>query len=282
MSVEMRGDWLFGSTNDAGGHFSGPYGLQLYSLRQQLPGHVKRWLEQVRQAGYQEVEMASLDNLSAQQFHRALQSAGLRCVGMHNDYARYVRQMPAIIREAQTLGAEYLVCPDLPQAGRHLTMADVRRAARDFNRFAAQLERHGLHFGFHAEVNAFYPIGGRPGLDRLIALLRPDIVQEMDIFWYTCGGENPVAYLKRYPKLFRLMHLKDMRRGTPVGASRAEFPVPSAGEACVPLGQGILDMPAILHEAVRIGVQHYFVEDESREAPKNIVKDINYLKTVRV
>lgn len=278
MSIEMLGSWLLGSTKDTSGRFRGPYGLQLYSLRHQMPGHVKQWLERVRKMGYQEVEMAGLDGLSAQQFHRALTSTGLRCIGMHNGYTRYVREMPVIIREAQALGLRYLVCPDLPQAGRHLTMADVRRAARDFNHFAAQLKPHGLRFGFHAEINAFYPIGGRPGLDRLIALLRPDIVQEMDIFWYRCGGQDPVAYLRRYPKLFRLMHLKDMRRGTPVGNFNASI----SDEDCVALGQGILHMRAILEEAARIGVEHYFVEDESREAPQNIVKDINYLKTVRL
>jgi sugar phosphate isomerase/epimerase len=275
MSLET---WLMGSNKDLGGHFPGPYGLQLYSLRNQMPGHVKPWLERVKQIGYQEVEMADLFGLSAEQFHRALASMGLRCVGMHNDYARYVRAMPTIIREARALGAKYLVCPDLPQAGRHLTMADVRRAARDFNHFAAQLEPQGLRFGFHAEINAFYPIGGRPGLDHLIALLRPGIVQEMDIFWYKCGGQDPVIYLRRYPKLFRLMHLKDMRHGTPVGNFNARI----SDEDCVPLGQGILHMRAILAEAVKIGVQHYFVEDESREAPQNIVTDIKYLKTVRV
>ncbi|MGH9328356.1 MAG: sugar phosphate isomerase/epimerase family protein [Terriglobia bacterium] len=276
MSFKSPGSWLFG--NDAGGHFPGPYGLQLYSLRKQMPGDVKPWLERVRKMGYQEAELSGLEDLSPQKFHRALESAGLRAVGMHNSYARYRHQMPAIIQEARALGVEYLVCPDLPKAGRHTTMADVHRAAREFNRFAAQLERHDLRFGFHAEIDAFYPIDGRPALDRLIALLRPDIVQEMDIFWYKRGGQDPVTYLKRYPKLFRLMHLKGMRRGTPVG----NFNVGTSDEDCVPLGQGILDIPSILQEAMRIGVQHYFVEDESREAPKNIATDIRYLKTVRV
>jgi len=41
-------------------------------------------------------------------------------------------------------------------------------------------------------------------------------------------------------------------------------------------------MRAILEEAEKIGVEHYFVEDESREAPQNILKDVNYLKTVRL
>lgn len=278
MSLEMLANWLMGSTQDTAGRFRGAYGLQLYSLRHQLPGHVKPWLERVRKMGYQEVEMAALYGLTVQQFHRALVSTGLRCVGMHNSYSRYAREMPTVIREAKTLGLRYLICPELPQAGKHLTMADVRRAARGFNHFAAQLKPHGLRFGYHAEVNAFYPIGGRPGIDRLIALLRPDVIQEMDIFWYRCGGQDPVAYLKRYPKLFRLMHLKDMRRGTPIGNFNADI----SGEDCVPLGQGILHMRAILEEAEKIGVEHYFVEDESREAPQNILKDVNYLKTVRL
>jgi sugar phosphate isomerase/epimerase len=281
MSLEQLAAWLVGSTTDPAGsgeHFPGPYGLQLYSLRHQMPGHVKPWLERVRRMGYQEVEAAGLDGLTAPEFHRALESAGMPCVGMHNAYARYLHEMPTVIREAKTVGARYLVCPELPQSGPHLTMADVRRAARGFNHFAAQLERHHLRFAFHAEVNAFYPIAGRPGLDRLIALLHPNVLQEMDIFWYKRGGQDPVAYLKRYPKLYRLMHLKDMRRGTPVG----NFNVGTSDEACVALGQGILYLRAILREAMRIGVRHYFVEDESREAPQNIVADVKYLKTVRL
>ncbi len=278
MSFGNLATWLLGSTEDPGEHFPGPYGLQLYSLRHQMPGHVKMWLERVKRMGYQEIEMAGFYGLTPLEFRRALDSAGLPCIGMHNAYDRYLHDMPTTIREAKVLSAQYLVCPELPQAGRHLTMADVRRAARGFNHFAAQAERHGLRFAFHAEVNAFYPIGGRPGLDRLIALLRPDVVQEMDIFWYKRGGQDPVAYLKRYPKLFRLMHLKDMRRGTPIG----NFNVGTSDEACVVLGQGILHLRAILREAVKIGVQHYFVEDESREAPQNIAADVRYLKTVRL
>lgn len=264
---------------NGGRHFPGPYGLQLYSLRHQLPGHVVAWLQRVRRIGYTEVETAGLDGLSLPAFQRALHASGLRCVGMHNSYARYQHDLAGAVREAHTLGAHYLVCPELPQAGRRLEMSDVRRAAADFNRWAAELRRHRLRFAFHAEVNAFTPIGhaGHPGFDHLVALTHPSVLLEMDVFWVKRGGQDPVAYLRRYPRRFRMLHLKDMRRGTPQGAP---FNAPTSNEDCVPLGRGILDIPGILRESMRIGVKHYFVEDESREAPRGIVASLKYMKTV--
>ncbi len=260
-------------------HFPGPYGLQLYSLRHQLPGHVSTWLHRVRQIGYTEIETAGLDGLSLAAFHRAVRASGLRCAGMHNAYARYRDHLDDTIHEAKTLGARWLVCPELPQKGHRLEMSDVRQAAADFNRWAAALRPHRLHFAFHAEVNAFTPIAGKPGFDRLVALTHPNVFQEMDVFWVKRGGQDPVTYLKRYPRRFKLMHLKDMRRGTPSGAP---FNGPTSNEDCVPLGQGILDIKGILREAMRIGVRHYFVEDESREAPQGIVASLKYMKTVRL
>ncbi len=268
--------WLTGE-KESGRHFPGPYGLQLYSLRHQLPGHVAYWLRRVKQIGYQEVETAGLDGLTVEQFRRAMPS-GLRCAGMHNAFARYQHQMPQIIHEAKTLGASYVGCAELPQKGKYLTMADVRYAAAGFNHFAAVLARHGLGFAFHAEVNAFYPLHGKPGFDHLIALTHPNVLQEMDVFWVKRGGQDPVTYLNRYPTRFKMLHLKGMRKGTPVG----NFNVGTSPQDCVPLGQGILRMRPILEAALRIGIKYYFVEDESREAPQGIVTSMHYLKTVRL
>lgn len=74
-----------------------------------------------------------------------------------------------------------------------------------------------------------------------------------------------LAALKRFPNRFRLIHLKDVRKGTPIG----EFSITAvSSEASVPLGTGILDIPAILLEAEKVGIKKYYVEDESAEPPR--------------
>jgi hypothetical protein len=42
----------------------------------------------------------------------------------------------------------------------------------------------------------------------------------------------------------------------------------------------MLDFPAILREAKRIGVKRYYIEDEAREAVANIPVSLKYLKSL--
>lgn len=99
----------------------------------------------------------------------------------------------------------------------------------------------------------------------------------MDIMWTHFGGGDPVALLKKYPGRWKLMHLKDLRKGTPKDMTGL-----TPDENDVPLGTGELDIPAILKAAKKAGVVHYFIEDESpaHEVKEQVPQSIAYLKSL--
>ena len=97
----------------------------------------------------------------------------------------------------------------------------------------------------------------------------------MDIFWIQFGGGDPVTLLKKYGGRWKLMHLKDMRKGTKKDLTGLTGP-----ENDVPLGTGEIDIPAILKEANRLGIKHFFIEDESNYVNTQVPQSISYLKSL--
>src|ERR1700734_2935023 len=61
-----------------------PIGLQLYSVRNQLPTHFAGTLAQVRSAGYTVVEAAGYFDRPAADFRRAMDAAGLGSISTHH------------------------------------------------------------------------------------------------------------------------------------------------------------------------------------------------------
>ncbi len=262
--------------------FHGPFGLQLYSLRNQIKRgdaqSVRAQIAYAKKVGYTEIEAPELYGLTASQFRRELDSVGLPCPSMMATYEQYESDLAGVIRDAHTLGAAFVVNAWIPHQG-PFTLELCRRVAANYNRWGRQLKAAGLEFCHHNHDYEFQPYKGKPLYDTLIEETAREYVNfEMDVFWVVAGGQSPVAYLRRYPSRFRLLHLKDMRKGPPVSDYKVSIPV----EWDVPLGTGRVDMRGILREGEHIGIKHYFVEDESREAPQNIVKTLRYLKTVRI
>jgi sugar phosphate isomerase/epimerase len=100
---------------------------------------------------------------------------------------------------------------------------------------------------------------------------------EMDIFWVVFPNQDPIALFEKYGKRWELAHLKDMRKGTQRGSLSGGTDVRND----VALGQGLMDMPAILKAAKKAGVKWYFIEDESPVSEEQIPQSLRYLETVR-
>jgi len=98
----------------------------------------------------------------------------------------------------------------------------------------------------------------------------------MDVFWVKHPGQDPVALLKKYPGRFPLMHLKDRLRGTE-GNQKGEADV----ETNVVLGAGDVGIADIMRTAKKVGVKHYFIEDESSRSMEQVPQSLAFLKTVK-
>jgi sugar phosphate isomerase/epimerase len=256
----------------------GRLGLQLYSLRNELKADVPGTLKIVRNWGFEEVELADFPAINAEERARALKTAGLRAVSAFYDYERYRDDLPAVIRDARTLGLEYLICGWIPHQ-KTLTRADVDRAIADFSKWGAGAVREGLRFAYHIHGFEFEPSQDGTLLDTMLKTTDPQHVDyEMDVFWVTRGGGDPVALLGKYGSRFRLVHLKDMRRGTETGVRTGQAPI----ESNVVLGTGMIPWPAVLKAAATARVKWYFIEDEHPEAIKQIPQSIEYLRGLKL
>ncbi len=259
-----------------------PLGLQLYSVRELLPGDYEGTLRRLAELGYKEVEAAGFFHHPAKEVKQAMDLAGLRCVSAHYPWTELQRDLPAILAFHKELGAEYIVCSspghkDVTQSKAALTLDDWRWNADRFNETGAKVKAAGLRFGYHNHTAEFRALGGTVPFDELLRLTDPALVTfEMDCGWVTVGGGDPVAYLKRYADRISMLHIKDFKRPE---APKTADAAPQAAE----LGRGTTDFPAIFKAAVKGQIKHCFVEQEQFDMPpfEALKIDADYVRSFR-
>ena len=260
-----------------GPNFKGPVGLQLYSLRDQFSKNVPATLEQVHRFGIQYVELAGTYNLSPEQFKEQLAANGLKPISGHFPFERYRDDVEGIARDAKRLGLKYTGCAWIPHTD-PFNEKTCREAIAVFNRVGEALAKHRLQFFYHTHGYEFQPYGHGTLFDLLMAETKPNFVRyEMDVFWIVHPGQDPVKLLQKYGKRFELMHVKDMKKGTPTGLFTGHSDVTNN----VPLGTGVIDWSAIFKAAQKAGVKWYFIEDESPTSVEQIPQSLSYLEKLK-
>ena len=272
------GGLLAGCAMTGGNHvFKGPVGLQLYSVRTEMGKDVPGTMAEVRSWGVKFVELAGTYNLTPEDFKAQLDSHGLDAVSGHFGFERWRDDPEAVLREAKTLGLIYVGCAWIPHQG-DFDEAKCREAIEVFNHAGELAAKHKMHFFYHTHGYEFQPSGDGTLFDKLVRETTPENVKfEMDIFWIAHAGQDPVQLLKKYPGRWALMHLKDMKKGTPTGLLTGSSDVRND----VVFGTGQLDLPAILRAGREVGVKWYFIEDESPDSEQQIPASLRYLDSLR-
>lgn len=260
-----------------GPSFKGRIGLQLYSLRDQFPKNVKGTFDEVQGWGIRYAEVAGTYGLSAADFNRELSSRNIKAIGAHFDFNRYKSDPEGVAKEAKQLGLEYAGCAWIPHQG-DFTEAACREAAAVFNHAGEVMAKNGLKFFYHCHGYEFQPFGDGTLFDLLMKETNPQQVKyEMDIFWVVFPNQDPVKLFKKYGDRWELVHLKDMKKGTALGSLSGGTDVKNDAA----LGEGLMDLPAILKAAKAAGVKYYFIEDESPWSEQQIPRSLKFLETVR-
>ena len=260
-----------------GPDFKGPIGLQLYSLRDQFAKNVSTTLDQVQKFGIKYVELAGTYNLAPEKFKEQLDARGLKAISGHFPFERYRDDAEGVARDAKALGLQYAGCAWIPHND-PFDEKTCREAAAVFNHAGETLAKHGLKFFYHTHGYEFQPHGNGTLFDLLMAETKPKYVHyQMDVFWIVHPGQDPAKLLAKYGSRFELMHVKDMRKGTPTGLLTGHTDVTND----VALGTGIIDWPAILKAAKKAGVKWYFIEDESPTSVEQIPQSLRFLEQVK-
>ena len=258
-------------------------GLQLYSLRAQTKESTTGALDLAKSYGVKEVELAGTGDLTPEKFAAELKARGLVPVSMHAGHALLDKDVNAVIRDAKTLGVKFIVCP-YPKLDKDKIFSETvaRQLAADFNRWGEACKKEGLRFGFHPHGLEFRPTSSGTGetvFDILVRETKPDLVHfQMDVFWVVHAGQDPVKLMEKYPNRWVTMHLKDMRKGTVTGTHTGGAPPTDK----VTVGLGQIDYRAVLRAAQKIGVQHYFLEDETPTPLQCIPDSFKFLRALKL
>jgi sugar phosphate isomerase/epimerase len=233
-------------------------GVQLYTVRTVLPQKAAETLRAIEAIGYREVEATQA---SLEQIWPALQATKLKPVSVHID-SKVVTQGPEenltrAVDDFQKRGFSYVVFPYLPPPERG-GLDVIKKLADTLNRAAAKCRAAGMKFAYHNHAFEFEPMGGSTPFQTLLDNTDPKLVGlEMDVFWVSVGGHDPVELLGKLKGRVPLMHLKDKAAGT---ANQFNEGVPRT--AFKEVGNGTLDWAKILKAADAAGVEHYFVEQD--------------------
>lgn len=235
-------------------------GMTLYTVRNEMGKDPKQTLKDVADLGYKFIEAVDYKDgkfygMTPAEFKTYTKSLGLTPISIHMG-SMTVDNADQLADDVKAAGFEYFIAP-VPPMGmfsfdretRSLAMTDdVEGLTEILNTIARKVSAKGLKFLYHnhnfefvANKNGIVPI------DYMLENLDPKYVNfQMDLYWVTKAGADPIEYFKKYPGRFKIWHVKDMD-------DQGRF---------APVGQGTIDFGKILANKELSGMKYYIVEQD--------------------
>ncbi|MCP4977477.1 MAG: sugar phosphate isomerase/epimerase [Maribacter sp.] len=269
-------------------------GVQLFTVPQMTVKDLRGTLQTVSEIGYKEVEFfgpfPASSEAAKKQYREMfgpmfgakdhaffgfspdetvgmLKEYNLSAPSLHVDISTLRNNLGQIAEMGNKLGTKYLIIAAIMQ-GRD-TLDGYKRLAEEFNGFGEGLSKYGMKFAYHNHGYEHVVMDGQVPMDYLIQNTNPDYVQfELDVFWMSAAGANPLEYLDKYPNRYKLLHLKDSKEkiqfsGT--GSNPQEWRE-LFGYMTDP-GDGVFEISKIIEKASKIGVDHYYLERDMAPDP---------------
>lgn len=252
-------------------------GMVSYTYRNSFAKNVPATLDTIKALGITNMEFSNLFGKTATDLRKLLDERGMTCSSFGVGYPDLQNKLAEVGNNAKTLGASYVRVAWVPHKGA-FTLDMAKQTVADFNSFGKQLkDQFGLTFCYHNHGYEFEKYEDGTLMDYIIQNTDPQYVSfEIDILWTFFPGADPAALISKYPKRFKLMHLKDLRKGVAGNLSGG-----TAVDNDVALGTGQLDLPAILKAAQKSAIQNYYIEDESPSYATQVPQTIAYLKSLK-
>lgn len=247
-------------------------GLALYTVREDMKKDARATLKAVADAGYVNIEAAGYEDgkfygMSPADFKKYLNGVGLHPVSSHQG-AVTMENAETMMADVKAAGFQYFVIP-VPPMGM-FTVNDSTRAmgmtgtaeqlAIILNDLGNKASKAGLKLLYHNHDFEFMKDeNGQVTIDYLLEHTDPDVVNfQMDLFWVTKAGADPLAYFEKYPGRFKIWHVKDMD-------TEGKF---------APVGEGTINFKKILAQKELSGMNYYFVEQDNTfgQPPLDVIK----------
>ena len=252
-------------------------GIVSYTYRNSFSKDIAATLDTIKNLGITDMEFSNLFGSTATEIRKLLDERGMKCSSFGVGYNDALNKTKEVGQNAKTLGAKYVRVAWIPHEGA-FTLEMAKKAVSDFNQIGKILkDEFDITFCYHNHGYEGEKYEKGTLLDYIIQQTDPKYVSfEIDILWAFFGGQNPADLIKKYPTRFKLMHMKDLRKGVETNLSGG-----TAVENDVTLGTGQLNIPEILLAAKKSGIQHYYIEDESPSYATQVPQTMAYLKSLK-
>ncbi|KAF2081954.1 sugar phosphate isomerase/epimerase family protein [Flavobacterium sharifuzzamanii] len=242
-------------------------GLQLYTLRDELPKDVKGTVEKVAKSGYTTVETYGFSikdqfwGLTPQELKKILDENGLKAVSGHYNLGSFLydgntTELIAAIEAAKVLKSEFLTIPWVDEPFRR-NIEDYKKIAARVNEAAKMCKKAGLKLAYHNHDFEFQKHDGVTGYEILLNETDKDLVYfELDLYWVIHSGNDPLKLFKENPGRFKMWHVKDKDKKN--------------NDLNTEVGLGTIDFKPVFKEAKQSGMVHFFVEQENNFASNSI------------
>ena len=250
-----------------------PLGVQLYTVRNEVSKNLDQTLEKLAALGYTNLEIYGYDGTffgkTPKQFAEILKNTGLKLISSHHIAGIKEKSKGTLsdgwknaVEDMAFLDAKYMVCsylfPNERNSEVYLSLPNL------LNRCGEITQEGGIQFAYHNHDFEFERFENSTVYDFLLNNCDEDLVKmELDLYWITKAGFDPIKYFEKYPKRFPLWHVKDM------DAQMKDF---------TEVGNGIIDFDRIFAKKNLAGLDYWFVEqDESNNPFESLKKSRDFL-----
>ncbi len=276
-TLPFKGKSSFLESYAQGGKSIRSFGLQLWTVKEDMGANAKDTLQKIATYGYRQIE--SFEGSKGMfwgwkntAFKKYMDDLGMGIISSHcNNTVDFERKAA----EAAEIGMKYLICP---YKGPQKSIEDFKKFADEFNKSGAICKKNGIRFAYHNHDYSFKPVDGMIPQTVMMDNTDKDLVDfEMDIYWVVAAGEDPKAWFAKYPGRFKLCHVKDLAKTNS-----------KEGHESVQIGKGTIDFAAILKAGASNGLKYHIIEQEaftgsnpmqSAEADAKYMKNFSYPPT---
>lgn len=236
-------------------------GLQLYTLRDQIPNDVKGVIEKIATAGYKEVETYGYSaehgywGMDPKSFKDLLKSNGLTTPSGHFGIDEFITSgnkelLKPLIEGAAAVDNHYFTIAYLGEPVRK-NLEDYKKVTERLNEAAELVKQSGMNLAYHNhDFELHKHEGGGTGYEIMLNGTDKNLISfEMDLYWIVRSGNDPVDFFNKYPGRFVMWHVKDM--------DKANHGINTE------VGTGTIDFKTIYAHAKQSGLEHLIVEQEN-------------------
>lgn len=245
--------------------------IQLYTIRDAVAKNLEKSLEHLAKIGFKQLEIYGYDGRffgkRRTEFLSVLKNVGMEVISshhttgiVHNNPGTLINNWEQSVEDLHFIGSKYMVCSYLFEEER--TFENYLKLPNLLNQSGEITRKAGIDFAYHNHDFEFKKFEDKTVFDFILDNTKPDLVKmELDLYWISKAGFDPVTYFEKYPKRFPLWHVKDMK------ADSRDF---------TEIGNGTINFKTIFEAKEKAGLKHWFLEQDSSD--KDIFESIRISK----